>query len=55
MNENVTSILNKNTFLYSSAADPKNLGPDCVEGRGEETKEICLKPVEAPIKAVREK
>ena len=55
MSEIVTSVLNMNSLLYGSADAKKNFGPDCVDGRGEDGKKVEVKPVEAPIKAVREK
>ena len=56
MSEIVTSILNKNSLLYGTGnIEEKNLGPSCVDLKGEETIHIDVTPAEAPIKAVREK
>lgn len=55
MTEVATSLFNKNSLLYGDTFHIKNEGPACVEGKGESTGIVNLKPVEAPIKAVREK
>lgn len=55
MSEIVTSILNKNSMIYSSEVTAKNEGPNCVDGKGEQAEGIEVKPAEAPVKAVREK
>lgn len=55
MSEIVTSALNKNSLLYGSADAKKNFGPDCVDGKGEDSKKVEVKPAEAPVKAVRQK
>ena len=55
MSEIVTSILNKNSMIYSSEVTTKNEGPNCVAGKGEQAEGIVVNPAEAPVKAVREK
>lgn len=55
MAEIVTSVLNKNSLLYGSSDAKKNFGPDCVDGKGVDTKKVEVRPAETPIKAVREK
>lgn len=55
MSEVVTSILNKNSLLYGSGDARKDIGPSCVDRRGEEVNGENTSPAEAPIKAVREK
>lgn len=56
MSEIATSILNTNTLLYGGEKiEFKNLGPSCVDMKGESGSTNSVKPQEAPIKAVREK
>lgn len=56
MSEIVTSVFNKNSFLYGAEdIEMKNFGPSCVDMRGEEINETPDKPQVAHIKAVCEK
>lgn len=56
MSEIVTSMASKNNMLYGTEVTMKNIGPSCVDNKGEVVEEIFTgKPTEAPVYAVREK
>ncbi len=56
MGEIVKSPTNSNNLIYGTGyPKPANIGPSCVDGKGEEVTEIEFKSDEAPILAVRER
>jgi len=56
MGEIVSSPTNINNLLYGTGSpNPVNLGPSCVDGKGENIPETKFKSDEAPILAVRER
>lgn len=56
MGEIVSSPINNNNLLYGTGyPKPANIGPSCVDGKGEGVTETEFKSDEAPILAVRER